>query len=266
MTAPGHWLTRAAGTLLGRRYPFVLCYHGIGPAPTAGDPFRLFVGRAQFVEHLDLIEEHGYTLLTVADLWRRIQGGSGATHNASVTFDDGLVSAAREGIPLLLERGLPCSMFISSGLMGKPHPEAGGAMIMTGAEVAELARAGVEIGAHSVDHARLDDLAYGDALDQLHRSKAELEDLLGQAVDSMAYPYGRTSEQTVRAAREAGYRLACVCTGPGPWQPLRIPREPVYSSVTPLRLRLKMAGLYGPVYAINDVHGSMSARANKGSR
>ncbi len=44
----GRWLARAAGTLLGRRYPFVLCYHGIGPAPAAGDPFRLFVSRELF--------------------------------------------------------------------------------------------------------------------------------------------------------------------------------------------------------------------------
>ncbi len=262
MTPPGGWLARAAGTLLGRRYPFVLCYHGIGPAPAAGDPFRLFVSRELFGQHLDLIEEHGYTLLTIASLWRLMQDGSDAAHCASITFDDGLLSTAREGIPLLLERGLPCSMFVSTGLIGKPHPEAGGAMIMTAAEVVELARAGVEIGAHSVDHVRLDDLSYSDALDQLRRSKAGLEDLLGQAIDSMAYPYGRTSEQTVCAAREAGYRLACVCTGPGPWQPLRIPREPVYSSVTSLRLRLKMAGLYGPVYAINELHGSISAPRN----
>ncbi len=262
MTPPRRWLARAAGTLLGRRYPFVLCYHGVGPVPAAGDPFRLFVSRELFSDHLDLIEEHGYRLLTVAELWRLMQDRSHVTHTASITFDDGLVSTAREGIPLLLERGLSCSMFVSTGLMGKPHPEAGGAMIMTAPEVVELARAGVEIGSHSADHVRLDELDYDQALEQLRRSKAELEDLLGQAVDSMAYPYGRTSEQTVRATREAGYRLACVCTGPGPWQALRIPREPVYSSVTPLRLRLKMAGLYGPVYAINDVHGSMSAQRN----
>jgi peptidoglycan/xylan/chitin deacetylase (PgdA/CDA1 family) len=256
MTPPVRWLGRAAGTVLGRRYPFVLCYHGVGPVPAGGDLWRLFVSRELFSHHLDVIEQQGYSLLTVAKLWQLIRDGSHAAHRAAISFDDGLVSTAREGIPLLLDRGLPCSLFVSTGLLGKPHPEVSGAMIMTGAEVLELAAAGVEIGAHSVDHVRLDDLAYADALDQLRRSKAELEDLLGKPVASMAYPYGRTSEQTVRAAREAGYELACVCVGPGPWRALEIPREPVYSSVTSLRLRLKMAGLYGPVHAINSVHSS----------
>jgi peptidoglycan/xylan/chitin deacetylase (PgdA/CDA1 family) len=247
------WLTRAAATLAGRRYPFVLCYHGVGPISAGGDPLRLFVSRELFSHHLDVIQRLGYELLTVTDLWQLMRSGSNARRSASITFDDGLVRTAHEGVAVLLERGIPCSMFVSTGLLGKRHPDLDGAMIMTPAEVVELAAAGVEIGAHSVDHVRLDDLSYADALDQLRRSRAFLEDLLGKSVTSMAYPYGRASEQTIRAVAEAGYELACVCVGPGPWQPLSIPREPVYSSVTPLRLRLKMAGLYGPVHAIRSM-------------
>ena len=54
----------------------------------------------------------------------------------------------------------------------------------------------------------------------------------------------------MRAAEEAGYEVACACSGPGPWQPLSLPREPVYATTTSLRLRLKMAGLYGPAHAL----------------
>jgi peptidoglycan/xylan/chitin deacetylase (PgdA/CDA1 family) len=250
MTPPRQWLAHATGTLLGRRYPFVLCYHGIGPISASGDPQRLFVSGDLFRHHLDVIQEQGYRLRAVPELWQLIRNGSDAGHNGAITFDDGLMRTAREGVPILLERGIPCSMFVSTGLLGKPHPDIEGAKIMSAPEVVELAAAGVEIGAHSVDHARLDQLAYVDTLDQLRRSRAVLEDLIGKPVTSMAYPYGRASEQTIRAAREAGYELACVCSGPGPWRSLSIPREPIYSSVTPLRLRLKMAGLYGPVHAI----------------
>ncbi|HXN36988.1 MAG TPA: polysaccharide deacetylase family protein [Solirubrobacteraceae bacterium] len=247
------WLAHAAGTLLGKRYPFVLCYHGVGPISAGGDPLRLFVSREIFSHHLDVIQGRGYGFFTVADLWQLMRSGADAQRSASITFDDGLVRTAHEGVSVLLERGIPCSMFVSTGLLGKPHPDLDGAMIMTPAEVVELSCAGVEIGAHSVDHVRLDELNYTDALDQLRRSRAVLEDLVGKPVRSMAYPYGRASEQTMRAAREAGYELACVCSGPGAWRPLSIPREPIYSSVTPLRLRLKMAGLYGPVHAIRSM-------------
>ena len=247
------WLARAAGTAFGKRYPFVLCYHGVGPIAAAEDPLRLFVSRDLFSHHLDVIEQLGYELLGISDLWKLMRTRPDEGASASITFDDGLVRTVHEGVTVLLERGIPCSMFVSTGLLGKPHPDLGGAMIMSAGEVVELASAGVEIGAHSVDHVRLDELDYADALDQLRRSRAVLEDMLGKPVTSMAYPYGRASERTMRAAEEAGFELACVCSGPGPWRPLSIPREPIYSSVTSLRLRLKMAGLYGPVHALKGM-------------
>jgi len=256
MTPPHRWLALAAGTLLGKRYPFVLCYHGIGPISASGDPLRLFVSGDLFRHHLDVIQQQGYRLLAVSELWQLIRSGCDAGHSGSITFDDGLTRTVQEAVPILLERGLPCSMFVSTGLLGKPHPDIEGARIMSAPEVVELAGVGVEIGAHSVDHAHLDELSYLDTLDQLRRSKAVLEDLIGKPVTSMAYPYGRASEQTIRAAREAGYELACVCSGPGAWRSLSIPREPIYSSVTTLRLRLKMAGLYGPVHTIRSMQSA----------
>ena len=127
---------------------------------------------------------------------------------------------------------------------------------MTAPEVAELARAGVEIGAHSVDHPDLEQLRYEEVVDQLRRSREVLEDLIGAPVRSMAYPYGRAGAQTTRAAAEAGYELACLCSGAGPWRALGIPREPVHPSIDDLRLRVKMAGLYGPVHTLKKLRAS----------
>jgi peptidoglycan/xylan/chitin deacetylase (PgdA/CDA1 family) len=184
-----------------------------------------------------------------------MQTGADTEHRASISFDDGLVQTAREAIPMLLERGAGCSMFIATGLMGKRHPDLDEEMIVSREEVLELAQAGVEIGAHTVDHVELNDLPFEQALDQLRRSRATLEDLLGKEVTSMAYPYGRPTGQTPLAAQRAGYELACACTGPGPWEPFNLPREPIHPSATPLRLRLKMAGLYGPVHAAKRGRG-----------
>jgi peptidoglycan/xylan/chitin deacetylase (PgdA/CDA1 family) len=254
MTAPHRWLALAAATVIGRRHPFVLCYHGVGSTSAVADPHGLFISSEMFEHHLDLIAGRGYLVVNVVDLWRMVQGGLGADRRGAITFDDALVRTSREAIPTLLERGMPCSMFVATGLMGQPHPDLDGEMIMTGPEVAELAAAGVEIGAHSVDHPHLDRMRYEDVLDQLRRSRAVLEDLTGKAVTSMAYPYGQASEQTIRAAREAGYEVACCCTGPGPWRALTIPREPIYPSIDDLRLRVKIAGLYGPVHSIKKIH------------
>ena len=261
--APVRFASHAVGAGLGRQYPFVLCYHGVGSIAGPSDPNSIFVGRSLFESHLEVIAEQGYELVSVGELWRHVRDGSGLGLG-SVTFDDGLVKTVREGLPLLLERGVRCSIFVPTGLMGQPHPDLHGELIVSAEEVCELAAAGVEIGAHSVDHLPLNQLSYADALDQMRRSRADLEDLLGEPVTAMAYPFGAFDRLTTAAAKQAGYEIACACSGPGPWRAMSVPREPVFASATPLRLRLKMAGLYGPAYAMvgdrGPLHRLRSAR------
>ncbi len=255
--APLRFLGHAAGTAIGRRFPFVLCYHGVGPVDRVSDPNKIFVERSLFESHLDVIAERGYELVPVGELWARLAAGEDCDGLGSITFDDGLVKTVREAVPLLLDRGVRCSMFLPTGLLGSPHPDVSGEMIITADQARELAASGVEVGAHSVDHVRLSSLNYADALDQMRRSRLHLEDVLGAPVTSMAYPFGAFDGRTMAAAREAGFEIACACSGPGPWRAMSVPREPVFGSATALRLRLKMAGLYGPAYALVGQRGPL---------
>jgi peptidoglycan/xylan/chitin deacetylase (PgdA/CDA1 family) len=76
---------------------------------------------------------------------------------------------------------------------------------MSAAQVLEADRSGIEIGAHTVDHADLakqspDGLRY-----QLTASKAVLEQLVGHPVLSLCYPSGRFNPSVAAAAENAGY-------------------------------------------------------------
>jgi peptidoglycan/xylan/chitin deacetylase (PgdA/CDA1 family) len=251
------YLGRAAKMALRRRSPFVLCYHGVSAGPLHSDPLGLCVTRAQFQAQLDLIESQGYRLVAVSELWRLMRSGADVSQVASITFDDGFASAMREAMPILSQRAASCSMFISTGLLGGPHPHMPEQPIMSASEVLELKAMGMEVGGHTVDHPRLPGMPYREVLDQLRRSRAFLEDLLGQPVKTMAYPFGAFDTQAIRAAGEAGYEIACGCTGPAPWEPLSLPREPIFPSITPIRLRLKMAGLFGPVHASKGLRSAL---------
>lgn len=260
--APLRWLARAGGAGLGCRYPFVLCYHGVGPVAARNDAHGLFVSRELFLSHLDTIEASGHELVSVGELWRQLHSGAGAAGKGSITFDDALAKTVHEAVPVLLERGMGCSVFVPTGLIGAHHPDVPGERILSAGEIRELAAEGVEIGAHSADHIWLPGLSHAKALDQLRRSRAVLEDLLGRPVRTMAYPYGGHDAGTVRAAEEAGYEVACGCSGAGPqrWHALSVPREPIHPSATPLRLRIKMAGLYGPAHALVGDAGLLGRR------
>jgi peptidoglycan/xylan/chitin deacetylase (PgdA/CDA1 family) len=257
------WPLQALRVAFGQRPPFALCYHGVGRVAPGADPHALFIGPEAFAEQLDVLAAQGYAVVGAGELGERVARGDGDGVGA-VTFDDGLAQTARAAAPLLAERGMRASMFVTTGLMGGVHPHVGGAEpIMTPAEVVELAAAGFEIGSHAVDHVPLPELSDAELRDQLRRSRAVLEDLLGRAVTTMAYPFGAHDERVVEAAREAGYEVACGCSGSGPWDPLRLPREPVFPSLTPLRLRLKAAGLYGPVHRLAGLRGRWAARRDR---
>ncbi len=83
---------------------------------------------------------------------------------------------------------------------------------MTADEVPDLAADGlVEVGAHTVSHARLSAHAESVQRDELLGSRQRLEALLASPVTSFSYPFGTRrdySATSVRLAREAGFDRA----------------------------------------------------------
>jgi len=70
----------------------------------------------------------------------------------------------------------------------------------------------VEIGAHTVTHPMLAALPADSQRDEICRSKASLEAILGHPITSFSYPYGSRDNYTTETAslvREAGFARAC---------------------------------------------------------
>jgi peptidoglycan/xylan/chitin deacetylase (PgdA/CDA1 family) len=86
--------------------------------------------------------------------------------------------------------------------------------LMTWAEVAKLARAGMDIGSHTRTHRVLQTLDPAEHEAELLGSRRELEARLGTPVRSIAYPVGYSlgGEATLRSAVErAGYDVGFTC-------------------------------------------------------
>ena len=67
----------------------------------------------------------------------------------------------------------------------------------------------IDIGAHSVTHAALPALAPEQQRDEIAQSKAQLEAMLGRAVQHFAYPFGDQSAETAVLLRQAGFLSSC---------------------------------------------------------
>jgi len=85
--------------------------------------------------------------------------------------------------------------------------------LLTWAALADVHNTGVEIGSHGHQHAALDLGPPGRIEQDLLTSRRMLEDRLGAAVTTLAYPYGHQTGKTRRAALRAGYDNACTVTG-----------------------------------------------------
>ncbi len=175
---------------------------------------------------LDRLEEHlaalggaGLDMITVSELWARLQAGGDPHRLVALTFDDGLVEHLDLVVPALKRAGAVATFYLPSGCLGRAASEVGYAGHHLDADgVRRLRAAGMEIGSHSRSHAVLVRLDAAALAAEISGSRRDLEEILGQAPRSFAYPYGsrRTFDERVSAAvRTAGFETA-VSTIPGP--------------------------------------------------
>jgi peptidoglycan/xylan/chitin deacetylase (PgdA/CDA1 family) len=150
-----------------------------------------------------------------------LQSGAPPQRAVVLTFDDAHADFHAAALPLLVEAGLPATLFVPSGLLGS-HGH------MAVAQLRECSAAGVEIGGHSRGHVDLRGCDDAELEAEVRGCREELEDLLGRPVRSFAYPAGRYDARVEAAVRAAGYRLA-VTTRRGWWRrhgdPLQVPRS-----------------------------------------
>lgn len=85
-------------------------------------------------------------------------------------------------------------------------------LMMNSWQVVALRDAGMQIGAHTVNHPILARLSADEARAEMAASRDQLQGLLGEPVELFAYPNGRPDEDysatTVRLARELGFSAA----------------------------------------------------------
>jgi len=134
----------------------------------------------------------------------------------ALTFDDGYENFYEYAYPELQRHGFPAMVYLISGRLGQPSSwfAADGRdtpLLMSGARILELRKAGIDFGSHSVSHVKLATQSDARIREEVGRSKSELEDLLGEPVRHFCYPYGSHDLRTVDALADAGYQSATTC-------------------------------------------------------
>ena len=242
----------------------VLTYHAIGD----GDG-SLFVDPASFAAHLDLIAACGVDAVTVSELVSRLRAGALVRPVVAVTFDDGMASVPRIAAPLLIERGLPATVFAVSGHLGgtsdwETARPGSPALALAGAEeLAELVLQGFEIGCHGMTHAPLDTGGEAFLRQELIEAKDSLEQQVGAPVTAYAYPYGAGPAGDALKLAEAAYESAWTTRADyirGTDDLHRAPRVDAHYVRRPARLRAALEGSLGRYLGVRRL-GAHARRA-----
>lgn len=188
----------------------ILMYHSVNRVP---DDYS--VSPQRFREHMEVVKQH-FPVMRLSEIGSAF--ADGATRRVIVTFDDAFEDFREHAYPVLAEFGIPATMFVPTGYVGRTNgwdaglPNVTQKAIMTVEALRTLDRDGlVDLGSHTVDHLRMRRLNTRDMRSQATASKRWLEDTFGKAVTMFSYPYGQLddfSAQTTSVLAEVGYGAA----------------------------------------------------------
>ena len=146
----------------------------------------------------------GYQPNSLAAVDAAMSGTSDAPRGCVVlTFDDGLLSQYLNAVPVLTDLAVPAVFFVLPGFNDGIH------RYMGTPELQALSDAGMEVELHTCNHPNLPLLArrnltafFAELLDCKHI----LEDITGQSVDYVAYPFGAVDATVLDAVTRFGFR------------------------------------------------------------
>jgi peptidoglycan/xylan/chitin deacetylase (PgdA/CDA1 family) len=138
-----------------------------------------------------------------------------------LTFDDGFLGVYEHAARVLRELRWPATVFLVSSLIGEhdewcriQNPSGATYPLLASEHIRAMRDMGFTFQSHTRLHPDLTTLSEDDLAAELAGSRQDLEDILGEKVHYLAYPYGRFNEHVINSARAAGYEAA-FSTQPG---------------------------------------------------
>lgn len=191
----------------------ILLYHQIGQLPRRKMSGRsLIVDPKSFYNQMKWLKMLGYQGISMREGMPYIRGEK-AGKVVIITFDDGFENVLENAAPALDEFGFTSTNYCVANQTGGSNEwdqKSGAPFVpcMSKEQIRQWAALGHEVGAHTLDHARLSQCTDDEARRQITDCKAMLEDIVGMPVISFAYPYGDNNETHRQIAQEAGYESA----------------------------------------------------------
>jgi len=189
-------------------WPPVLMYHAV--TRVADDPNQICVSPERFEAQMRFLKRCNLRGVAMRKLCGAMKSGH-AGGLIGLTFDDGYEDFLQNALPVLERFGFTATVFVPVGLIGKENiwDEKPRMRLLGTRELQEVWERGMEVGSHSMNHARLSGLKPERLEEEVSDSRKALEGIFGEEVKGFCYPYGELDGVAIQAVRRAGYSYAC---------------------------------------------------------
>jgi peptidoglycan/xylan/chitin deacetylase (PgdA/CDA1 family) len=120
----------------------------------------------------------------------------------AITFDDGYRDNLTVALPMLEKYSVPATIFVSAGFIGDEG-------YVSCDELRELSSHPlITIGAHGLWHRHFKLLPDEEVREELIEARRMLDDITGQRVDLMSWPYGECDRRLEQLSAAGGYRAS----------------------------------------------------------
>lgn len=175
----------------------ILAYHRVCHEESDASCVRT----ADFERQLTWLMQAGYETISFEDLLKWELGiGLLPKKTVVLTFDDGYLDNWTILYPLLRERRMKATVFLTTGFIGTEG-------FLTWQQVRRMRDGGVEFGSHTQTHPNVAILTSAKQRDdEIAGSKREIEKEIGRPVLAFSYPYGFFDDRSKQAVKAAGYQ------------------------------------------------------------
>lgn len=234
---------------IAQRIP-VLMYHRIGTTHNDREN-RYCIPPKLFATHMNRLAKLGMQACSLTDFFAWLKDGKTLPEGSFLlTFDDGFLGVYEHAAAVLQGLGWPATVFLVSKLIGREDewrktvsPDDATYPLLAQEHITSMRKTGFTFQSHTRLHSDLTTLSEDDLVEELAGSRRDLEDMLGEKVRYLAYPYGRFNEHVQSTARKAGYEAA-FSTQPGfnrrGVDLYRIRRLDIFGTDTPTMLARKI--------------------------
>jgi peptidoglycan/xylan/chitin deacetylase (PgdA/CDA1 family) len=207
--------------------PRLLIYHQVG-SPTRQE---LGVSADVFLRQLDWLVASGR--IVSLDEALRVRHEADTRSVYTLTFDDGYQDMFQNAFPLLAARGVPFTLYLTTGPLEDGEPLAPGRQPLTWENVRSMCDTGlVTLGAHTHRHVDLRRVPPSRIDEELDISNHLIGERTGRPPSHFAYPWGYWSDAADEAVRTRYASAALGGGGPliGNTDPFLLPRVPIQLS------------------------------------